>query len=108
MNNIVQGGGRGGDTVAQNPQDGLGFCGWESAQLLTICLSKILGSAPWIPDSRHSIPDFMSVELGFRTRIASWIPDSLSCIPDSKAQETSLISVPKISRYPDPNSLKTD
>ena len=39
-------------------------------------------------DSRHWIPDFLTVKLGFRISIISGIPDSLSCIPDSKAQDS--------------------
>ena len=39
-------------------------------------------------DSRHWIPEFLTVKLGFRISIISGIPDSLSCIPNSKAQES--------------------
>ena len=35
-------------------------------------LSCILDSTPWIPFFRYRVPDFLSVELGFRIPIFSW------------------------------------
>ena len=40
--------------------------------------SWILDSTLWIPDSRYRIPDFLSLEVGFRIPIVSGILDSLS------------------------------
>ena len=50
--------------------------------------SWILDTTPWIPDSRHLIPIFFLVELGFWIPILSRIPNSLSCIPESKVQDS--------------------
>ena len=35
-------------------------------------LSCILDSTPWIPFFRYRVPDFLSVELGFRIPVFSW------------------------------------
>ena len=42
----------------------------------------------WILDSMLWIPDFLSVELGLWTPIASGILDSFSCNADSKVQDS--------------------
>ena len=52
------------------------LCSRYRCRLSFIISLMILDSTPWIPDSRCWIPDFLSVELGFRIAVFSGIPDS--------------------------------
>ena len=50
----------------------------------------------WILDSTYWIPDYLSVEHGFRISIVKEVPESLNCIPYSKGQDSEFQA--KISR----------
>ena len=50
--------------------------------------SWALDFTPWILDSRHWIPDSLSVKLVFRILIFAGTLESLSCIPNLKTQDS--------------------